>query len=130
MPPIRPSRNNQPFPPSPPETDQESFHAQVPAAYLVARAELDQLAHSTSTLPERSKIQYRKTSTLPFQNSGLRDNRDRIISRGSRNLIVVLPPSDFPLDHGQLDNVLSMGPRHRLPQGILMPLYPTVCCPT
>ncbi|OAX43463.1 hypothetical protein K503DRAFT_853260 [Rhizopogon vinicolor AM-OR11-026] len=125
MPAMRPPRNNHPLPLSPPETDQESFHVQVPAA-LVADAELDQLAHSTSALHERSKIQYRKTSALAYQNSGVRDNRDRALARGPKNLIVVLPPPNFPLDHGQLGNVLSMGPRHRLSQGILMPLLPTM----
>ena len=125
MPGIHPSRNNHPLPLSPPETDQESFHAQ---ACLVAGAELEQLAHSASGLPERSKMQSRRTSTLTYQNSGVRDNRDRTLSRGSKNLIVVLPPPDFPLDHGQRGNV-SIGPRHRLSQGVLMPLFPTVGSP-
>ncbi|KAG2156095.1 hypothetical protein DEU56DRAFT_765534 [Suillus clintonianus] len=126
MPAIHPSRNNHPLPLSPPETDQESLYAQLPPASLVAGAELEQLAHSASGFPERSKIQSRRTSTLSYQNSGVRDNRDRTLSRGSKSLIVVLPPPDFPLDHGQLGNVLSMGPRHRLSQGILMPLFPTM----
>lgn len=127
MPAIRPSRNNHPLPLSPPETDLESYHAQMPAASLIAGAELDQLAHSTSTLHERSKIQYRKTSALAYQSSAVRDIRDRGLSRSSKNLIVVLPPPEFPLDHGHLGNVLSTGPRHRLSQGILMPLCSTVC---
>jgi len=124
MPAVRPPRNSHSLPLSPPETDRESFHvqAQVPAPSLVAGAELDQWVHPTSVLPERSKIQYRKPSSLVYQHSGVRDNHDR---RGSRNLIVVLPPPDFP--HDQLGNVLPIGPRHRLSQGILMPLFPTVC---
>ncbi|KAG1755657.1 hypothetical protein EDB19DRAFT_1956059 [Suillus lakei] len=126
MPAIRPSRNNHSFPLSPPETEQESLPAQLPPASLVAGAELEQLAHSALGFPERSKFQSRRTSTLSYQNSGVRDNRDRTPSRGSKSLIVVLPPPDFPVDHGQLGNVLSMGPRHRLSQGILMPLFPTM----
>ncbi|KAG1754076.1 uncharacterized protein EDB91DRAFT_435520 [Suillus paluster] len=126
MPTIHPSRNNHPLPLSPPETDQESFHAQLPPACFAAGAELEQLAHSTSGLPERPRIVSRRTSTLSYQNSGVRDGRERTLSRGSKSLIVVLPPPDFPLDHSQLGSVLSMGPRHRLSQGILMPLFPTM----
>ncbi|KAG2042809.1 hypothetical protein BDR03DRAFT_1005732 [Suillus americanus] len=126
MPAIHSSRNNHPFPLSPPETDQESLPVQLPPASLVAGAELEQLAHSALSFPERSKFQSRRTSTLSYQNSGVRDNRDRTPSRASKSLIVVLPPPDFPVDHGQLGNVLSMGPRHRLSQGILMPLFPTM----
>ncbi|KAG1866588.1 hypothetical protein DFJ58DRAFT_141451 [Suillus subalutaceus] len=126
MPAIHSSRNNHPLPLSPPETDQESLPVQLPPASLVAGAELEQLAHSALSFPERSKFQSRRTSTLSYQNSGVRDNRDRTPSRASKSLIVVLPPPDFPVDHGQLGNVLSMGPRHRLSQGILMPLFPTM----
>ncbi|KAG2348944.1 hypothetical protein BDR05DRAFT_986577 [Suillus weaverae] len=126
MPAIHSSRNNHPFPLSPPETDQESLPVQLPPASLVAGAELEQLAHSALSFPERSKFQSRRTSTLSYQNSGVRDNRDRTPSRASKSLIVILPPADFPVDHGQLGNVLSMGPRHRLSQGILMPLFPTM----
>ncbi|KAG0709669.1 hypothetical protein DFH29DRAFT_9819 [Suillus ampliporus] len=126
MPAIHLSRNNHTLPLSPPETDQESFHAQLPPTSLAAGEELEQLAHPASGFPERSRIVPRRTSTLSYQNSGVRDNRDRNLSRGSKSLIVVLPPPDFPLDHGQLGNALSMGPRHRLSQGILIPLFPTM----
>ncbi|KAG1806772.1 uncharacterized protein HD556DRAFT_1224501 [Suillus plorans] len=127
MPTIHSSQNNHPLPLSPPETDQESLPVQLPQASLVAGAELEQLGHSALSFPERSRFQSRRTSTLPYQNSGgVRENRDRTPSRASKSLIVVLPPSDFPMDHGQLGNMLSMGPRHRISQGILMPLFPTM----
>ncbi|KAG2088481.1 uncharacterized protein F5147DRAFT_539636, partial [Suillus discolor] len=127
MPTIHSSQNNHPPPLSPPETDQESLPVQLPQASLVAGAELEQLGHSALSFPERSRFQSRRTSTLPYQNSGgVRENRDRTPSRASKSLIVVLPPSDFPMDRGQLGNMLSMGPRHRLSQGILMPLFPTM----
>ncbi|KAG2141733.1 uncharacterized protein EDB93DRAFT_621944 [Suillus bovinus] len=123
MPAIHSSQNDHPLPLSPPETDQESLPVQLPQASLIAGAELEQLGHSALGFPERSKFQSRRTSTLPYQNSGVRDNRDRTPSRASKYLIVVLPPPDFPVDHGQLGN---LGPRHRLSQGILMPLLPTM----
>ncbi|KAG2056392.1 hypothetical protein BDR06DRAFT_1006101 [Suillus hirtellus] len=127
MPTIHSSQNNHPLPLSPPETDQESLPVQLPHASLVAGAELEQLGHSALSFPERSRFQSRRTSTLPYQNSGgVRENRDRTPSRASKSLIVVLPPTDFPMEHGQLSNMLSMGPRHRLSQGILMPLFPTM----
>jgi hypothetical protein len=37
-----------------------------------------------------------------------------------------LPPPSLPHDHGHLGHTLSTGPRHRLSQGLLMPLFPTV----
>lgn len=76
--------------------------------------------------PERTRYQPRRTSTLSYQNSGARDPRDRSHARSTRNLVVVIPPPDLPLDQGHLGNVLSMGPRCRLAQGILMPLFSSV----
>ncbi|KIJ70530.1 hypothetical protein HYDPIDRAFT_23631 [Hydnomerulius pinastri MD-312] len=115
---------------SPPETDQESYHTHHGASsFLGAGVELDGNAyagHSLGATPERSRLQPRRTSTLSYQNSNARDLRDRSHARSSRNLVVVIPPPDFPLDQGQLGNVLSMGPRHRLSQGILMPLFPSM----
>ena len=43
-------------------------------------------------------------------------------------LVLVTPPASFTHEHGHLGNTLSSGPSHRLSQGILMPLYPSVCC--
>ncbi|KAF8138730.1 hypothetical protein EV363DRAFT_1522044, partial [Boletus edulis] len=42
-----------------------------------------------------------------------------------RNLVIVIPPPCFPLKQGQLGNILSKGPQHRLSHGILMPLFPS-----
>ncbi|KAF9221998.1 hypothetical protein BS17DRAFT_229063 [Gyrodon lividus] len=106
------------------ETDQDSSHVPHGASSLLgAGAELDGNLGST---PTRLRLQPRRTSMLSYQNSSARDHRDRSHARGPRNLVVVIPPPDFPLDQGQLGNVLSMGPRHRLSQGILMPLFPSI----
>ncbi|KAF8845806.1 hypothetical protein BDN67DRAFT_301185 [Paxillus ammoniavirescens] len=106
---------------SPPGTDQDSPHAPHGASsFLAAGAELDRDSRAT---PDRLRLHPRRTTMLSYQNSSTKDLRDRNHARGPRNLVVVIPPPDFPLDQGQLGNVLSMGPRHRLSQGILMPLF-------
>jgi hypothetical protein len=61
-----------------------------------------------------------------YHNSGLRESRERTVQRSSRSFVVVLPPPSLPQDHGHLGHTLSSGPRHRLSQGLLMPLFPTV----
>ncbi|KIK98045.1 hypothetical protein PAXRUDRAFT_31440 [Paxillus rubicundulus Ve08.2h10] len=105
---------------SPPETDQYLTHAPHRASsFIGAGAELDRNLRAT---PDRLRLHPRRT-TVPYQNSSARDLHDRNHARGPRHLVVVIPPHNFPLDRGQLGNVLSMGPRHRLSQGILIPLF-------
>ncbi|KAF9247076.1 hypothetical protein BU15DRAFT_57990 [Melanogaster broomeanus] len=120
-----------PVPPlSPPETDQDLSHVlHGEPSFLRAGAELERnpaTAHYLDATPEHPRLLPRRTSMLSYQNSGPRDLRDRNHARSPRNLVVVIPPPEFPLDQGQLGNVLSMGPRHRLSQGILMPLFPSM----
>ncbi|KAH7914321.1 hypothetical protein BJ138DRAFT_1123599 [Hygrophoropsis aurantiaca] len=115
---------------TPPETDAESIHARTFGAGSLVPPVVD-LEHtvpsrSLAASPERSRLQPRRTSTLSYQNSANRDSRERPVQRSPKNLIILLPPPDFPLDQGQLGNVLSTGPRHRLSQGILMPLFPSM----
>ncbi|KAH7929480.1 hypothetical protein BV22DRAFT_1125745 [Leucogyrophana mollusca] len=115
---------------SPPETDADSLHARTfGPGPLGLGADLDHAvlpARSLATSPDRPRLQPRRTSTLSYQNSGVRDSRERSAQRTPKNLVVLLPPPDFPLDQGQLGNMLSTGPRHRLSQGILMPLFPSM----
>ncbi|KAJ7179106.1 hypothetical protein C8R46DRAFT_1187542 [Mycena filopes] len=68
----------------------------------------------------------RAASSIVYHNSGLRESRERTVQRSSRSFVVVLPPPSFPQDHGHLGHTLSSGPRHRLSQGLLMPLFPTM----
>ncbi|KAJ7781207.1 hypothetical protein B0H16DRAFT_610953 [Mycena metata] len=68
----------------------------------------------------------RATSSIVYHNSGLRESRERTVQRSSRSFVVVLPPPSLPQDHGHLGHTLSSGPRHRLAQGLLMPLFPTM----
>ncbi|KAJ7047337.1 hypothetical protein C8F04DRAFT_3182 [Mycena alexandri] len=68
----------------------------------------------------------RAASSIVYHNSGLRESRERTVQRSSRSFVVVLPPPSLPQDHGHLGHTLSSGPRHRLSQGLLMPLFPTM----
>lgn len=117
------------LPLSPPDTDHDLSH--IPPVSLSGNpgADLDMTpanGHHQGITPERTRYQLRRPSTLSYQNSGARDSRDRSYARSPRNLVVVIPPPDLPLDQGHLGNVLSMGPRYRLSQGILMPLFSSV----
>lgn len=71
----------------------------------------------------------RKVSSLPYINSGPREARERVVQRGMRWLVVVVPPRSFADEHGNLGHTLAVGSSDRLSQGILMPLYSTVCLP-
>lgn len=68
----------------------------------------------------------RAASSIVYHSSGLRESRERTVQRASRSFLVVLPPPSLPQDHGHLGHTLASGPRHRLSQGLLMPLFPTV----
>ncbi|EGO27552.1 hypothetical protein SERLADRAFT_413913 [Serpula lacrymans var. lacrymans S7.9] len=110
---------------TPPETELDSQLTTTPLAGPVGTGgEYDSgISHSLISPPERPGSQLRRTSTLAYHNTGLRDTRDRSLHRVSRHLVVVVPPPDFPPDHR---HVSSLGPRERLSQGILMPLFPTM----
>ena len=69
----------------------------------------------------------RKVSSLPYIHSNPREARERIVHRGMRWLVVVIPPASFSQEHGHLGHTLAVGSPDRLSQGILMPLYTTVC---
>ncbi|CDO75590.1 hypothetical protein BN946_scf184858.g30 [Trametes cinnabarina] len=69
---------------------------------------------------------HRKRPSVTYLNSGLRESRERTVQRGLKWLVVVLPPVSFTREHGHLGHTLSSGPTHRLSNGILMPLYPTL----
>ena len=113
------------LPLSSPEKDHDSSQ---PSLSVNSAADSDMTSstgHDLGATPEW-RFNSRRTSTLSYENSGARHLCDPSYSRSPRNLIVVIPPPDLPLDQGHLGNVLSMGPRNRLSQGILMPLFPSV----
>lgn len=129
----KPSPFHFPRPPlSPPDTNTET----VGPSSHVAPAQLPSLSVDLNTLEaeippsESPAARFRRVSSLAYHSSGLRDPRDpreqRISHRSHRSFIVVIPPPAFLQEHGQLGHTLSIGPRHRLSQGLLMPLFPTV----
>jgi len=77
----------------------------------------------TDTIPSHSRP---ARSSIPYQNSGFRDIPGRPVHRSYRFFIVVIPPPRLIDEHGQFGHTLSSGPLHRLSQGIIMPLFPTV----
>ncbi|KIP04878.1 hypothetical protein PHLGIDRAFT_129209 [Phlebiopsis gigantea 11061_1 CR5-6] len=68
----------------------------------------------------------RKVSSLPYIHSGPREARERVVQRGLRWLVVVVPPKSFSQEHGHLGHTLAVGSPERLSQGILMPLHSTM----
>ncbi|KAF9071762.1 hypothetical protein BDP27DRAFT_1446230, partial [Rhodocollybia butyracea] len=87
--------------------------------------EAETALHSQSP-PETAGARFRRVSSLAYHNSGLRESRERTVQRSSKYFIIVLPPPSVLQEQGQLGHTLSLGPRHRLSQGMLMPLFPTM----
>jgi len=115
------------LPPNPPGTDHWSRTPLLSSVNPVADPDMTSATGNfLGPTPERTRFRTRRTSTLPYQNSGPPDLHGRGYSRSPRNLVVVIPHPDLPLDHGHLGSVLSMSPHGRLSHGILMPLFPSV----
>ncbi|KAJ3815505.1 hypothetical protein F5876DRAFT_72009 [Lentinula aff. lateritia] len=79
-----------------------------------------------SPTPETAGARFRRVSSLAYHSSGLRETRERGLQRNSKFFVVVIPPPALLQEHGQLGHTLSLGPRHRLSQGMLLPLFPTM----
>ncbi|KAF7292453.1 hypothetical protein HMN09_01229400 [Mycena chlorophos] len=95
-----------------------------------AQGQTQEYFDTPSVAPEGPASRFRRAaSSIVYHNSGLRESRERTVQRSSRSFIVVLPPPSLPQDHGHLGHTLSSGPRNRLSQGLLMPLFPTVRFP-
>ncbi|KAJ7700130.1 hypothetical protein B0H17DRAFT_1196117 [Mycena rosella] len=111
---------------------QSSAHppAQLPTPASIAGPDIHSSEYfetpAASISPEASSRFRRVASSIVYHNSGLRESRERTVQRSSRTFVVVLPPPSLPQDHGHLGHTLSSGPRHRLSQGLLMPLFPTM----
>jgi hypothetical protein len=118
-------------PPSPPETNVDPIGPAHITTPMAVEAELNSDHAYPPMLPPASSLEtagarFRRVSTLTYHNSGLRESRERTVQRGSKSFIVVIPPPALLQEHGQLGHTLSLGPRHRLSEGILMPLFPTM----
>lgn len=116
---------------SPPETDSEAASLYTPGTsnarpMMLGVVEPD-VASSQHSNQESPSARFKRVSTLAYNhNSAVRETRERSIQRNSKSLVVVIPPEGITQQHGQLGHTLSSGPRSKLAQGILMPLFPTV----
>ena len=110
---------------TPPDTDSEyqgQSHKRPSPAPAALPIDLDpSLSHRSASLTEvpiSRKLQYFHT--------GPREARERVVQRSVRWLVVVTPPLSFTHEHGHFGHNLSRGLPQRLPQGVLLPLFPTV----
>lgn len=117
---------------SPPETMSDHLGSAHPATISVLGvmpvepSHMDSEPTYHSPTPESAGARFRRVSSLAYHSSGLRENRERGVQRSSKFFVVVIPPPALLQEHGQLGHTLSLGPRHRLSQGMLLPLFPTV----
>ncbi|THV08516.1 hypothetical protein K435DRAFT_771998 [Dendrothele bispora CBS 962.96] len=122
---------------SPPETNSEHIPPSNFSASISVAGGIDGLPHvepdvhrsqsqSQSQSSESPAARFRRVSSLAYHSSGLRESRERAVQKNYRYFVVVIPPPSFVQDHGQLGHTLSLGPQHRLSQGLLMPLLPTM----
>ncbi|KAF5389121.1 hypothetical protein D9757_004912 [Collybiopsis confluens] len=114
---------------SPPETMSDhlgSAHPSVLGPMPVEPHHAEHEATHSYQPTETPGARFRKVSSLAYHSSGLRESRERAVQRSSKFFVVVVPPPVLLQEHGQLGHTLSLGPRHRLSQGILMPLFPTM----
>lgn len=116
-------------PPSPPETNTDTiigYGHMLPATNFLAAQDsgsMDAGIQGTHDSPLRGK----KSSSIPYHNTSFRETKERAIARSSnKSLIIVIPPSTLIQEHGQHGQTLSNGPFHRLTQGVVMPLLPSV----
>ncbi|KAI0796664.1 hypothetical protein C8Q75DRAFT_741898 [Abortiporus biennis] len=119
------------YPLSPPETDPDfNGSLQVPVSAPVGLVNNDSEstpANSSGTATEAvTPRQPKRGPTVAYIHSGMRESRERVVQRGVKWLVVVIPPASFAHEHGHLGHTLSSGPPNRLPNGILMPLFPTM----
>ncbi|KAL1739658.1 hypothetical protein HDZ31DRAFT_9595, partial [Schizophyllum fasciatum] len=116
---------------SPPDTDTIPPNLSMSTANASVAVGLDSLPepHPYAAAPAPSADpppRARKGPTLAYYNSGIREARERTVQRSFKSFIVVLPPPALIDEHGPLGHTLSTGPRHRLRDGILLPLFPTI----
>lgn len=110
---------------SPPDTLASSAYQQI--GPLPPSNEAHHVEDTTNNHQRLSSPPRIPRSSISYQNSGLRDPPARPVHRSYRFFVVVIPPLRLIQEHGQLGHTLASGPSHRLSEGIVMPLFPTVC---
>jgi hypothetical protein len=115
--------------PSPPETHSSYFGSihTVPAQQRPMATPGSSLDISLPQPMDTPSSRFRRGPSIGYHSVGLRDSRERKGSTGSKFLVIVVPPNSVAQEHGNLGHTLSSGPPHRLSQGLIMPLFPTVC---
>ncbi|KAI0832426.1 hypothetical protein BC628DRAFT_1346585 [Trametes gibbosa] len=113
---------------TPPDTDYETPSHHAPPAQNAIGLETEPFAHQHHPSMTDSSFAplHKKRPSVTYVNSGIRDSRERVVQRGIKWLVVVLPPVSFTREHGHLGHTLSSGPTRRLSNGLLMALYPTL----
>ncbi|KAI0921107.1 hypothetical protein AcW2_006190 [Taiwanofungus camphoratus] len=119
-------RTTQPL--TPPDTDNEFLGQPHPSAPMQSINGVDsEPTMITGVATEVTAPVYRRGPSVAYINStDPREARERVVQRGLRWLVVVIPPASFAREHGPLGRTLSSGSPDRLSQGILMPLFTTM----
>ncbi|KAF8974532.1 hypothetical protein BDZ97DRAFT_1911708 [Flammula alnicola] len=119
-------------PPSPPDTNSDTIIPGMPIPMLSAAQSLSGQDFGVaegglaSASPDTPGSRLRKSSSIPYHSSGFRENKDRTSQRGGKPLIIVIPPPTLFQVPGQHGPTIASGPYHRLTQGVVMPLFPSM----
>ncbi|OCH94100.1 hypothetical protein OBBRIDRAFT_789627 [Obba rivulosa] len=111
---------------TPPDTDDEYSRAHPRPTHQVNTSDQDTSVHLSANAAETLNPFHRKVSSMNYINSGPKEARERVIQRSLHWLVVVFPPHSFVREHGPFGHTLSSGAPHRISNGILMPLFPTM----
>ncbi|TFK23279.1 hypothetical protein FA15DRAFT_670675 [Coprinopsis marcescibilis] len=108
--------------PLPPGSQHRPLHSMLPGhdnASVAYAPSLDGTSTPLSRLRRQPSIVYHSPSHRS-------DARERAPSNPGKLLVVVVPPVSLREEHGNFGSTLSVGPLHRLSQGIIMPLFPNM----
>ncbi|KDR83704.1 hypothetical protein GALMADRAFT_133125 [Galerina marginata CBS 339.88] len=119
--------------PSPPETHSDTITGPAhitTSTYILAAQDpglvpglVDTgLAGTSPDTPSRA----RRSGSIPYHNTGFRETKERAAQRSGKSLIIVIPPPTLIQEHGQHPHTISSGPYHRLSQGVVMSLFPSM----
>ncbi|KAF9485326.1 hypothetical protein BDN70DRAFT_871349 [Pholiota conissans] len=117
-------------PPSPPDTNSDTVipGMPIPISSSLPLSGQDFGAHDTSLLNTSPDPRLKKSSSIQYHLSGLRDTKDRASPshlRGGKPLIIIIPPSNLLQDRGSTLTGVN-GPLNRLSHGVVMPLFPSL----
>ncbi|EMD40728.1 hypothetical protein CERSUDRAFT_111307 [Gelatoporia subvermispora B] len=119
-----PPRTIQPL--TPPDTDDEHTRVLSRPTHQVNTSDQDASTHLSANAAETPLPFHRKGSPMNYVSSGPKEARERVVQRSLHWLVVVFPPTSFVREHGPFGHTLSTGSPHRMTNGILMPLFPTM----